>query len=194
MKSISIETIKTAYEIYHNLQDAESKNIFINKLLFSITGEDKYWHSILIEQDKMYFEKISGENKYVDVVYTSETEASNEVIKLFFIDEENKVYDIEGQEIQSDPNTYYRNIIKGYDIMVDRTIKSVKDTLPFKFSNLFEEYKLDGKGAMLFIDSNKKLHTNEGESKYKVLKVCKLDGKADILIMEDGSEYVGYLK
>lgn len=60
MKSISIETIKTAYEIYHNLQDAESKNIFINKLLFSITGEDKYWHSILIEQDKMYFEKISS--------------------------------------------------------------------------------------------------------------------------------------
>lgn len=145
-------------------------------------------------EEEMYFEKISGENKYVDVVYTSETEASNEVIKLFFIDEENKVYDIEGQEIQSDPNTYYCNIIKGYDIMVDRTIKSVKDTLPFKFSNLFEEYKLDGKGAMLFIDSNKKLHTNEGESKYKVLKVCKLDGKADILIMEDGSEYVGYLK
>ena len=145
-------------------------------------------------EEEMYFEKISGENKYVDVVYTSETEACNEAVTLFFMDEEDKVYDVEGKEIQSDPNTYYRDIIKGYDIMVDRTIKSVKDTLPFKFSNLFEEYIPNGKGPMSFIDSNQKLHTSEGESKYKVEKVCKFDDKANILIMEDGSEYVGYIK
>lgn len=60
METISKETIQKASEIYHVLEDAESKMIFINKLLFSITGENKYWHDILRYRNKEQFSKIAS--------------------------------------------------------------------------------------------------------------------------------------
>lgn len=45
--NISRESIRAAREIYSVLGDEESKRIFLDKLLFSVTGENKYWHDIL---------------------------------------------------------------------------------------------------------------------------------------------------
>lgn len=47
MENISKEMIEAARAIYDSLCDEESKRIFIDKLLYSITDENKYWHDIL---------------------------------------------------------------------------------------------------------------------------------------------------
>lgn len=48
----SREAIAKAKEIYKNLGDEESKEIFTNKLLYSITGEDRYWHNIILRDNR----------------------------------------------------------------------------------------------------------------------------------------------
>ncbi|MBS4994523.1 MAG: FkbM family methyltransferase [Roseburia sp.] len=57
--SISKETIRNAEKLYDTLEDEESKLIFRNKLLYSITNENKYWHDILRYYNQEQIDKIS---------------------------------------------------------------------------------------------------------------------------------------
>ena len=57
--SISKETIRNAAKLYDTLEDEESKLIFRNKLLYSITNENKYWHDILRYYNQEQIDKIS---------------------------------------------------------------------------------------------------------------------------------------
>ena len=59
MDTTAKEMLREVNEIYCRLQDKESRSIFLNKLIYSVTNENKYWHSILVEQDQEHFEKIS---------------------------------------------------------------------------------------------------------------------------------------
>lgn len=63
MISISSECMKKATEIYKGLQDEESKEIFLNKLLYCITWQDKYWHDILKYRNKEVFTQLSDLSK-----------------------------------------------------------------------------------------------------------------------------------
>ena len=75
METISKEAIKKAREIFHKLEDEESKKIFVNKLLFSITGEDKYWHDILRNRNQEQFNRIAhlSENNPKVIIYGAGT-------------------------------------------------------------------------------------------------------------------------
>ena len=58
IESISKETIYKAKEIYECLEDEESKRIFLDKLLFSITGNDKFWHDIVKLRNPNIFQRL----------------------------------------------------------------------------------------------------------------------------------------
>lgn len=69
MDNISAGFINKAREIYSILGDNESKEIFKNKLLYSITGEDKYWLQISMNRDRENFEKIQNIKTDKIIVY-----------------------------------------------------------------------------------------------------------------------------
>lgn len=79
--NISGETIAKAKKIYKCLGDEESKEIFVNKLLCSVTGEDKYWHNIILRDDQetvMRIKKAVTEDREM-IVYGAGTNCASVV-------------------------------------------------------------------------------------------------------------------
>ena len=69
MENISTEFIKKAKKVYSILADNESKEIFKNKLLYSITGEDKYWLQISMNRDLENYKRLEKIETNEIIVY-----------------------------------------------------------------------------------------------------------------------------
>lgn len=69
MTNESVEFIKKARKIYGLLADEESREIFKKKLLYNITGEDKYWLQIIMNRDMETYKRLEAIQSEKIIVY-----------------------------------------------------------------------------------------------------------------------------
>ncbi len=65
----SEEFIKRAREVYFALEDEESREIFKKKLLYNITGEDKYWLQIIMNRDIENYKRLESIRSEKIIIY-----------------------------------------------------------------------------------------------------------------------------
>lgn len=69
MGNESVEFINKARSVYGFLADAESKEIFRKKLMFHITGEDKYWLQIIMNRDMENYKRLEAIQSEKIIIY-----------------------------------------------------------------------------------------------------------------------------